>query len=48
MNWPARVLIATLPLLAAPPQKPAELFQTDKVWTVHLQFSAAQWAAITA
>jgi hypothetical protein len=46
MNWPARVLIATLPLLAAPPQKPAELFQTDKVWTLHLQFSAAQWAAI--
>ena len=31
---------------AAAPQKSAELFQAEKVWTVHLQFAAEQWAAI--
>lgn len=31
---------------AAPPRKAADLFQTSKVWNVHLKFSAEQWAAI--
>lgn len=31
---------------AAPPEKAADLFQTGKVWSIHLQFKADQWAAI--
>ena len=30
----------------APPLKPAELFQTAKLWTVHLRFTAEQWQAM--
>jgi spore coat protein H len=29
-----------------PPEKPADLFQAAKVWTVHLQFTAEQWGAM--
>ncbi len=32
--------------LAGPPEKPADLFQCTKVWTVHLQFTPAQWEAL--
>src|SRR5689334_18489970 len=28
------------------PTKPAELFQTDKVWDVHLKFTPEEWAAM--
>ena len=28
------------------PAKSSELFETNKVWTVHLKFTAAQWAAM--
>jgi spore coat protein H len=30
----------------APPIKPDELFQTAKVWTLHLQFTPEQWKAM--
>src|SRR5436190_12346296 len=29
-----------------PPKKAADLFQTDKVWNVHLKFTAEEWAAM--
>src|SRR5882724_7516280 len=32
--------------LAAAPAKPADLFQCTKVWTLHLQFTPEQWAAL--
>ena len=31
---------------AEAPRKAADLFQTSKIWNVHLKFSAGQWAAI--
>lgn len=31
---------------AAAPDKPADLFQNARVWTVHLKFTAEQWNAI--
>jgi len=39
-------LLFSSAVVAAPPQKSADLFQAEKVWTVHLQFTAEQWAAI--
>ena len=31
---------------AAPPSKSAELFQTSKIWTIHLKWTAQQWEAM--
>jgi spore coat protein CotH len=31
---------------SAPPETAAELFQTDKVWTIHLTFTPEQWATM--
>lgn len=39
-------LTAIVVLLAEPPKKADELFQTSKVWTVHLTFTAEQFAAL--
>ena len=32
--------------LAEAPRKASELFQTSKVWTIHLKFAPEQWSAI--
>lgn len=37
---------ATRPATQPAPQKAAELFERTKVWTVHLTFTADQWAAM--
>lgn len=42
----ALVLFAAGVVLAAPPKKADDLFQTSQVWTVHLTFTAEQWAAM--
>ena len=42
--WLLAVLAAAV--AAEPPRKAGELFQTEKVWTVHLTFSADQWEAM--
>ena len=40
------VLAAVGVLLAEPPKKADELFQISKVWTIHLKFTAEQFAAM--
>ena len=40
------ILIAVGVVAAAPPKKAEELFQTSKVWSLHLTFTAEQWAAM--
>ncbi|MFN0102097.1 MAG: CotH kinase family protein [Bryobacteraceae bacterium] len=42
----ALVLFAVGAVGAEPPKKAEELFQTAKVWTVHLKFTAEQWTAM--
>ena len=38
--------LSLLPAAAAAAEKAGDVFVTNKVWTIHLKFSAAQWAAI--
>ena len=54
-SWAWRVILCALALPAVPalgagadhaPTKSAELFDQNKVWTVHLTFTAEQWQAI--
>ncbi len=42
-NW---LVLLPLTLAGAVPQTSSELFVTNKVWTVHLTFTAAQWQAM--
>ena len=42
-NW---LVVLPLTLVGAMPQKSSDLFVTNKVWTIHLTFTAAQWQAM--
>lgn len=47
MRWTIGVLLPLLVLAqGSAPKKTAGLFEQNKVWTVHLKFDAAQWAAM--
>lgn len=45
--WAAATVLGLAGLaIAAPPAKPADVFQNARIWTVHLKFTADQWNAI--
>ncbi|MBI2686511.1 MAG: CotH kinase family protein [Acidobacteria bacterium] len=46
MKRSALLLASFAILFAEPPSKTADLFQTGKLWTIHLKFAADQWASI--
>ncbi|MGC4054302.1 MAG: hypothetical protein QM757_34900 [Paludibaculum sp.] len=45
--WAGAVVLGLAGLaMAATPAKPEDVFQNARIWTVHLKFTAEQWAAI--